>query len=399
MFFLDTLDIGVDPLKKSFFVTRSLLLAGSLTLVSALGLETLPVSAHSLAHKSKGDKSASYLVFDSNGSNPVSENSPCQKTKGCPNGLLLSWPEGSCVRGGTGASDRYPPITGLFMQKAKVAANYGPVVANCSTGIKLTWNNSNALTVAGFQGSNGTLAYIPHHVNNFRLFFQSGDGVISGKWLRNGKGAGAIAASTLFDDVSWFGSSPSSIGFAKASAGDSTAVRPNAGSDPNVVYFWRQGAGHGTSKVSAPGGVNDVDLSWYWNKAQSGPTRGCVQFGSQAWTSPIMPIVYTSGGRPDARVGVLTCPVVNGAPVRYDGIDASWDSSGNLTNVLPTLNGSYDSGVSTSAIPQPPAGTNGFIFGYHHDNYSRSQWTQNDSLTGSVISVHQFTKAVTWSGR
>lgn len=386
-------------------LTKMAMVAGALTLSGLLGTNgVLPVSAHPLS-KAKKDAKASYVVFDTNGSDVVTSKSSCVKSKGCPTGLRLTWSRSICVSGKTGASDRYPPIAGLLMQKLKPAPNFGPVVASCSTGIVLTWNAKNVLTSSVFQGtsSKGTVSYLPHHVNSFDFFFESGDGIVSATWLRNGKAVGAVALPKTYDDVSWHGSTPGRITYGSAKQ-TTSEIRAGAATAPHAVYYWRTGHSYGTTKATAPSDANDLNLKWFRNNGQSGPTRGCAAVGGRAWTSPLMPIVFTAAGVLNSRVGFLACPMVSGRPVPYDGIDVSWTSVNSGTDnavgqIVPTLNGTTSLAISASNVPQPPAGSDGLIFGFNRDNFAAAQWTRSHALIGSPTPTHKGVKVFTWFGK
>jgi hypothetical protein len=283
------------------------------------------------------------------------------------------------------------------------ADSTGPVVAPCSNGLQLTWNTNNSVTDAHFlqnSSPNKSLAYLPKHDNGFDLFFQTpGDTLASAEWLRNGKAAGAVAVPAGVDRVFWNGATPPASPY--ASQAHSGRVR-----DTSAVvakFYWRHTSSNGNSTATAPSTANGLDMGWYLNKYQSGPTRGCVRVGASAWTSPAMPIEFLTGGRLNSPVGVLGCPLdQQQQPIPYNDVNLVWRTNpsgpGNVLVALqPTFNDQPDYQVSTSALPQPPAGTTEAVLGFHLDNFKDAYWT-HDGSTVKTVSVHKYAKVADWHG-
>jgi hypothetical protein len=101
-----------------------------------------------------------------------------------------------------------------------------------------------------------------------------------------------------------------------------------------------------------------------------------------------------------SRVFVLTCAKsVAGVPLAYNGVNFSWRPTTSRTSSVlfaadATLNGVLVTVAPRTLIPQPPPGTDGAIFGFHHDDYTNSAWTP--SLARLPASGH--TRMATWRG-
>jgi len=180
---------------------------------------------------------------------------------------------------------------------------------------------------------------MPKHVAGFDIFFQAAEGLVTAEWLRNGKAGGSIPIRQA-NDVFWYGYSPPGSPFVASPLKKHRSEIANARRDvvagPRVVLFWRQGSGKGASTFDAPVGVDGIDIAWFLNK----PVKGCLVLGSQAWTSPPMPVEFTTGGLLNSRVRVLQCPFTrSGSPVTYNGADFVWRGV-DLAQIVPTFDGS-----------------------------------------------------------
>jgi hypothetical protein len=384
--------------------SRLFVLVAAISAAAIVGWGVSPVAAQSPSPTNQLPKSPSYVVLDNNGSHVATSASPCS-SKGCANGLRITWAKGKCVEGKSGRSNffRFPPIVGVVTQNGKPVAEYPPVIAPCARGIRIKWDKQNFLTTGHYLQSrrlDANLAYLPSGANDFELFFQGGEGVLSVQWLRNGRSIASISIPSTADEVFWYGYQPPASPFARGFETKSAlgpSVRGQVAMPPTVGFFWRRGASHGTSTTTAPSLANDIDFGFYLNNLQRGANRGCVVVGSQAWVSPAMPVEFLTDGRLNSPVVALPCPMSDGTPVHYNDLDVAWQSSGS-SNVLTHLTATFDgTALPSSALPQPPAGTNGFLLGFPIDNFKNAFWTQNGSST-SELSVHKSVKSATWYG-
>jgi hypothetical protein len=116
-----------------------------------------------------------------------------------------------------------------------------------------------------------------------------------------------------------------------------------------------------------------------------------------------MPIEFLTGGRLNSPVGVLGCPLdQQQQPIPYNDVNLVWRTNpsgpGNVLVALqPTFNDQPDYQVSTSALPQPPAGTTEAVLGFHLDNFKDAYWT-HDGSTVKTVSVHKYAKVADWHG-
>ena len=271
--------------------TRLFVLVAVLSASAIVGWGGSPVAAQSPLPANQLPKSQSYVVLDNSGSpgSPVATSaSPCS-SKGCANGLRITWAKGKCVAGKSGRFNffRFPPIVGVVTQKGKPIADYPPVMAPCARGIRIKWDKHNLMTTGHYLQSrrlDANLAYIPGGANDFEVFFQGGEGVLSVQWLRNGTSIASVSIPSTADEVFWYGypapASPFARGLQTKSA-PAPSVRGQA-TTPTVDFFWRRGASHGTTTATAPSQANDIDFGLYLNNLQQGANRGCVVVGSQA---------------------------------------------------------------------------------------------------------------------
>jgi len=90
-----------------------------------------------------------------------------------------------------------------------------------------------------------------------------------------------------------------------------------------------------------------------------------------------MAFEYTSKGVLSSRVLVLAC-ATSLAAAFYNGVEFLWRPSPALGSsvvlAVPTFNALPVTGFSANLVPQPPPGTDGVVFGFHHDDYDSSVW-------------------------
>ena len=137
----------------------------------------------------------------------------------------------------------------------------------------------------------------------------------------------------------------------------------------------------------APAVGHDINFKWFLSPA--GPHKQCIYAGGTAWTNPPMEYGYMTGGALNSRISVLTCAMdANGNPVFYNGVDFTWAPSAdgttnNVISAVPTFNAVPMTGLSASLLPQPPAGTDGVLFEFHHDDYQQTNWPPDPTLVPS----------------
>lgn len=342
----------------------------------------------------------SFAVFDNNGA-PAGNSAAQCNTGGCANGIQFNWSAGACVNG-----DHFSPVVVVFTINHKVAPNTWPMVAPCSNGIQLTWDNYNHLSKALWTGSSAaayglaicfqhagqcgqsicvTNGCVPKNANGVDIFFEGDAALTSASWLRNGATAGAITVSGAVNDVYWYGSTPPASPFARNRNSARPHVTGHLVAPPRVVLLGRSSSwAPQTTAAVAPSSGHDVNFKWFLSPA--GRYKQCIVVNGVAWTNPPMEFAYTTDGVLNSRVSVLTCAKdATGATVFYNGIDFSWGPStdgteNNLYSAVPTFNAEPMSGLPADLLPQPPAGTDGLIFEFHHDDYDQISWPPNPAV-------------------
>jgi hypothetical protein len=426
-------------IRKKSVVTRFPLLA--VPLLAALAVSSaVPVTARSLPVTHR----PSYVVLDNNGAAAQTNRSPCSPAA-CANGIQFSWDAATCYQGA-----RFAPIAIVWTINQRVPANSWPLTVPCSTGLQLWWDGKNQLTKAAWvnsrlprtaaglavcfqrakQCSPGhcvTAGCLPAHVNGADIFFQGGDTLQAAEWLLNGREMGQTATPNDGNDVFWYGRTPPASPFATNPAG--ATVRHNGSGTPAVAVLGRTRHNKPMQTTnSAPAGTEGVDFAWYLPLYESGPSRGCHTAGAQAWTSPPLAFAYTAGGELNSRVTIPTCPLDDtGAPMTFNNINFSWKASpGGTTSEAYSAVAGLDanshvgcqsaSGSATAlpassphsnatqvnlplnSLPQPPAGTDGVLFDFAHDDYKSSCWMQGANVLGSPLSAPGHPRLGQWWG-
>ena len=374
----------------------------------------------------------SYLVVDNSGANSASNSSPCATPKTCANGLRLTWAAGTCYD-----SDRYPPVAVVWTTNQTVAPNTWPLVVGCGTGIQFTWDKNDHVTKAkwigsGIQGKTGGLAIcyqyahecghsicvtngcIPAHVNGLDVFFQGGDSLQAAEWTSNGKAIGSAALSGPANDVFWYGHALPVSPFA-----DHAPATHHVASPPAVSILGRNGSWHASHTTNAaPSNANGVDFTWFLPLDQKGPNRGCYRAGGSTWAAEPVAFAYTSSGALAARVTIPTCPTdSSGSLMPFNDINFSWGaspdgSSYQINAATPGYDWSSTMGCqpahakhhalsgqskavyaqTTEAFPpgtiaQPPSGTDGILFAFHHDDFKSSCWADNGRILSPPLAA------------
>jgi hypothetical protein len=356
----------------------------------------------------------SYAVFDNNGASAGSTSSACTSA-GCANGIRFEWDAGVCVNG-----DHFSPIVVVFTIHHKVAANTWPMVAPCSSGIQMTWDKNNHLAAATWTG-NANAAYgmavcfqhanqcghsicvtdgcLPANTDGVDIFFEGTGSLVRADWTRNGRPAGSVTPSGVANDVYWYGSAPPKSPFAQVASRTHRLIASQAIAPPTVSLLGRNAGFYPQiSSAIAPSTGHDINFKWFLSPA--GPNKQCIVAGGTAWTNPPMEFAYTTAGALNSRMFVLTCPLdAAGTPVFYNGVDFSWAPSAdgtrnNVVSAIPTFNSLPMTGLPANLIPQPPAGTDGILFEFHHDDYDQSSWPPDPT----VLQAPGHTRMVTWRG-
>ncbi len=320
----------------------------------------------------------------------VLKNGKTERTVKAPaeaDGVLLTWPEATCYQSATDVSDRYPPIASVVMQQGLVCPAFPPQIAPCSTGLQLTWNQDHHLTKAQYRDNASPNEYISYlhrqPVDGFHMVFQA-DTLESAAWTKAGEKLKDISLLPGTNNVLW-----------SSYKGIPQLTKP---SGLSVTFFARHFKSEQSVKVFPPADANGIDLGWYLNNLQPhGPTRGCIVADGIGWTTPAMSYVFTKGGALHGPIRVLRCPLdSSGEPIHFNDLDFQWDDSG-LIRVVPQLEGKPAPGISVDRIPQPPLGTDGFIFGFHLDNFKGAAWTRDGAVVEPIDKL-MFSKMAIWQG-
>jgi hypothetical protein len=150
--------------------------------------------------------------------------------------------------------------------------------------------------------------------------------------------------------------------------------------------------------VAAPPGGHDINFKWFLSPA--GPHKRCINAAGTAWTNPPMEYAYMTQGALNSRVTVLQCAMdANGNPVFFNGVDFTWRPSAdgtvnNIYSAVPTFNSIPMTTISSSVLPQPPAGTDGLLFEFHHDDYDQITWAPDPT----VLNAPGHTRMGVWQG-
>jgi len=384
--------------------------------------------------------SPSYVVVDNNGSSTASSQSPCSSSGACANGIRFAWTPGTCYQG-----DRFAPISIVWTENQKVPAGVWPLSVPCSTGLQLSWNTHNQLIKAAWVGSqipptSGGLAVcwqfksqchtdhcvtagcLPQHVNGVDIFFQGDDSLQAAEWQLKGQDTSSLPISGSPDDVYWYGMTPPASPFASSTGGSAS----ESVGQPTVAILGRNNNLPVQTMNLAPASANGVDFSWYLPLYESGPGRGCFSAGGQLWKSPPLAFAYTTGGALNSRITAPTCSVdSSGAPMSYNDVNFGWAPAANgngntLTSAVPRYDWNSGFGcqkASTNArasaaargddtpvtyppntLPQPPAGTDGVLFSFNHDDFKSSCWTQSGTVLGRRESAPGHPRLADWQG-
>ncbi len=356
------------------------------------------------------------LVVDRSGSARQVFSAPCASSRRCATGLRLLWKRGTCVR-----DDRFAPIVIVWLVRMKVATQTWPVVVPCSKGIELTMGKHNLLAKALWRGSSDppyqlavcfhagqcsksdcvTRGCLPKHVDGADIFFQGPGRLKAATWMKKGKALQRVRLVGHMNDVYWTAGPPPKSPFAAAAAhmADTAPIRALA-AVPQVVLLGRH-SNNAPQTVSnvATGAASAVNFKWYL--APPGPHKKCIRAGGSLWTSPPVTYEYMTGGYLNSRVSVLTCTQDSRRKtIFFNGVDYSWKlgSGGRvtLTAAVPTYNGRVMTNLP--AIPQPPAGTDGMIFEFHHDDYESSSWVVRGLPLNTDLKRPGHTRMASWTG-
>jgi hypothetical protein len=327
-----------------------------------------------------------------------------------------------------------------------MASNSWPYTVPCSTGIQLWWNSYYKLTKAAWVGSQiaptadglavcfnpgqcnaghcVTAGCLPAHTDGFDLFFQSSDSLVSASWLKGSIVTGSIPVSDSANDVFWYGHVPPASPY-------STPSTPSAGvgiklpSTPTGNILGRTATGSPQAlETIAPSVADTVEFSWYLPGYESAPSQGCVTVNGMTWASPSQAFAYTLGGALDARVTLPTCAErADGTGMSFNTIDFSWEpSAGGTGHVLhraaPEFDWSSNSGcqkvlvgsaapVASAGTPttyppntlaQPPAGTDGVVFGISWDDYKSACWASGSKVIPPTLAAPGHPRLLLWQG-
>ena len=204
----------------------------------------------------------------------------------------------------------------------------------------------------------------------------------------------------------WYGYSPpaSNLGVPAGSAPEHAS---GALSQPSATLLGRDAnLNDAYTSNTAPSWANGIDFAWFLPLDQAYDSfRGCYRVGRTYWTAPPVAYAYTTDGYLNSPASVLTCPRDStGFPLHFNHLTFSWALSADGTdNVLTHVTGNFNNGdkvwpVPRNLIPQPPTGSDGLQFGFHHDNYQSSQWTQDGVLLYPFLSSPGHTRMATWQG-
>lgn len=401
--------------------SRRLALCLAIVMVAA-GWATmaLPVHAQSPAHTSHPDLLQSYVVLDHHGVPMGNDASACSDSTGCATGIRFEWKRGSCFN-----SDRYPPIVIVWTVNHKVTPGTWPVIAPCSTGIRLAWGTQNHLTKATWRHAADptgdglavcfqhagqcshahcvTAGCLPEGVDGVDIFFQGADVLKATEWMRQGKPIGSAPMGGPADDVFWYGSTPPASAFPRSRPSSVAHTVKHDLQSPTAALLGRDGRNYPqTTTSTAPSDANGIDIAWFLPLNQArGPKRGCYSAGGTQWTSPPVAFEYLSSGALNARVDALTCPRdTYGNLLHFNHAVFSFaPSSDGTTNVLTSASANFDGqSLPSSTIPQPPAGTDGLVTGFHRDNYQNTAWATQGVPFASTLPAPGHTRLVTWHG-
>ncbi len=389
------------------------LLAG-VACVTAAATASQPVSAKAKKKKPGITHIRSYAVFDGNGASMGSTASACGP-KGCANGITFHWDAGACVSG-----EHFAPIVLVFTQHRTVAPRTWPMVAPCSTGITMTWDTHNHLNLARWTGASNaryglavcfqhagqcghsicvTDGCLPANTDGVDIFFEGTASLTEADWTRNGKAAGSVQPSGPANDVYWYGGTPPSSPFAHPARAAHRHVNAQAIAPPTVTLLGRDPQKYPQlATAPAPTGTNHINFKWFLNPP--GPHKHCIVAGGATWTNPPMEFAYMTDGSLNSRVSVLTCPMsATGQPVFYNGVEFAWGPSrdgteNNVYSAVPTFDAQPLPGLLVGLIPQPPAGTDGILFEFHHDDYEQTTWPP----VPSVLPAPGHTRMAVWQG-
>ncbi|GEM_PF-1878593 len=396
---------------------------------------TLAMAApFSVVSQAAGTNRVSYVSFDNNGSAAGTDQSPCDATGSCANGVSFSWSKGTCYD-----DDRYPPVVIVFTVNHKVPANTWPLVAPCSTGLQISWNSKNTLTGAMWLGaqdpptSDGlavcwhrhqcnaihcvTAGCLPQHTNGVDIFFQGGESIQSAQWLNQNGVARSVSLPSAANDVFWYGSTPPSTPFSSSDA--SKGATHATTTLPTVDLVGRASHHARITTKAAPSDASGVDFSWYLPLDQSGPDRGCFNAGGQSWSAFPNAFEYTTNGVLNSRVTVPTCPVdATGALMPFNDVHFSWSPAANgsgdvLTAATPRYDWSSKIGCQngltsnrpmptspfpSTTLPQPPPDTNGVVVSFHRDDFKSSCWTGRGQVLAPALSAPGHSRLGQWQG-
>ena len=359
-----------------------------------------------LAQKPPVTRLPSYVSLDANGSAMGSSESPCTRSR-CANGLRFHWSGRTCFDG-----DRYPSVVLVWTFNGGVLTDHWPIVAPCSTGLRFSWGKGNILSKANWLHTGDPTTDFRRfgkqwqQPNGLALFFQGGDSPTSVEWLENGKSAGSIPIPVSVDDVHWSGYPPPASNPAAPATSAARGISAAGTPTPDVVLLGRTANLEDATTTSvAPALANGVDFAWYLPLNQKyDEFRGCIEVGGTWWAAPPVAYAYTTDGQLNSQATVLKCPVnKKGLPLHFNHLNFSWspapDGSG---EVLSKVRAAFNNGAKVSwlpqrLIPQPPPGTNGLQFGFHHDDYQASAWTA-DGFILAPISPPAHTRMSMWHG-
>jgi hypothetical protein len=394
----------------------------------------LPSSAS--ARTAKITAKASYLSMYHGKSSLGISKAHC--TKGlCADGIKLTWKAASCD---SQNDDRYPPTTIVFTQNQKISPSTWPVIAPCSTGIELWWGSSDNIINAGWVGSSDkpdlsglaicflrsdncsalvcvTTGCIPESTNGVDVFFQGGGKLTGATWLLGTKKDGKAKLSGSPNQVFWYGHSVPSSPFARPSK----AVRSGVAPVSTDTLIGRNSANTKplTLKASAPSKADGVDFTWFLPADQKTSTRGCLTSGGATWATFPRAIAYTKGGELDAPIVIPACAKESdGSDLTFNTIKFGFAQSSDgseevLTSSSAINNTSANKGcnkakssantstarraVKNVSLEQPPAGTDGVIVGFPHDDYKAVCWTSGGSVIGT-LSQPDHVRLSAWHG-
>ena len=343
------------------------------------------------------------MELDSQGASLGTSSSPCTRA-GCANGIRFEWTSAVCYDG-----DRYPPVVLVWTLQHKVLTDHWPIVAPCSTGFQFSWDNKNILTTAAWLHSKDPTAEFRRFTKHWQrpdgldMFFQANEGLTGAQWLKNGKVWRSIPVTSRAENVYWYGYTPPASNLVVPPQSHS---RRAAATSPTLALLGRYpNLQDAVTTNGSPAAANGIDFAWFLPLDQRHDSyRGCFKAEGTWWAAPAVAYEYTTQGYLNSRVSVLTCPLDSqGLPLHFNHLDFSWRRSADGTeNVLTSLAGNFNNtgGVwwlPAEALRQPPAGTDGLFFGFHHDDFQAATWML-DRAPLQTVRPPAHTRMAIWRG-